>query len=32
MSGSGMFAAPVPVPDDAPTIDKLVALTGRNPR
>lgn len=27
----GMFAPPVQVPDDAPLVDKLVALTGRNP-
>jgi uncharacterized protein (TIGR03086 family) len=32
MSGSGMFDKPVSVPDDAPTVDKLVALAGRNPR
>ena|SRR6478609_4609920 len=32
MSGTGMFDKPVPVPDDAPTIDKLVALAGRDPR
>jgi uncharacterized protein (TIGR03086 family) len=32
LSGSGFFSAPVDVPDDAPTIDKLVALTGRNPQ
>lgn len=31
LSASGMFEEPVSVPDDAPTIDKLVALTGRNP-
>jgi uncharacterized protein (TIGR03086 family) len=31
MSGSGFFKAPVEVPDDAPTIDKLVAATGRTP-
>jgi uncharacterized protein (TIGR03086 family) len=31
MSGSGLFKPPVEVPDDAPTIDKLVAATGRNP-
>ncbi len=31
MSGSGVFAAPVSVPGDAPTIDQLVALTGRDP-
>lgn len=32
MSASGMFKPPVDVPDDAPTIDKLVAATGRDPR
>lgn len=32
MSGTGMFDKPVPVPDDAPTIDKLAGLTGRDPR
>jgi uncharacterized protein (TIGR03086 family) len=31
MSHSGYFKAPVEVPDDAPTIDKLVAATGRKP-
>jgi uncharacterized protein (TIGR03086 family) len=31
LSGSGMFAPAVEVPDDAPTIDKLVAATGRRP-
>jgi uncharacterized protein (TIGR03086 family) len=31
MSGSGMFAPPVEVPDSAAMIDKLVAATGRNP-
>jgi uncharacterized protein (TIGR03086 family) len=31
LSGSGYFAAPVAVPDDAPTLDKLVAQTGRDP-
>jgi uncharacterized protein (TIGR03086 family) len=31
LSGSGLFDAPVEVPDDASTIDKLVALTGRDP-
>jgi uncharacterized protein (TIGR03086 family) len=31
MSDSDMFAAPVSVPEDAPTIDKLVARTGRHP-
>jgi uncharacterized protein (TIGR03086 family) len=32
LSGSGMFDAPVDVPDDASTLDKLIALTGRDPR
>jgi uncharacterized protein (TIGR03086 family) len=32
MSSTGMFKAPVPVPDDAPEADKLLAATGRNPR
>ena len=32
LSSSGLFEAPVEVPDDASTIDKLVALTGRHPR
>lgn len=32
MSGSGFFDKPVDVPDDAPLIDRLVALTGRDPR
>jgi uncharacterized protein (TIGR03086 family) len=27
-----MFAPAVPVPDDAATIDKLIGLTGRNPK
>ena len=31
VSGSGYFAAPVSVPADAPTLDKLVAATGREP-
>jgi uncharacterized protein (TIGR03086 family) len=31
LSSSGLFDAPVEVPDDAATIDKLVALTGRVP-
>ncbi len=31
VSESGYFDAPVSVPDDAPTLDKLVALTGRDP-
>lgn len=32
LSSSGLFDAPVEVPDDASTLDKLVALTGRDPR
>ncbi|MCU1659873.1 MAG: hypothetical protein JWO57_4529 [Pseudonocardiales bacterium] len=32
LSSSGVFHAPVDVPDDAPVIDKLVAATGRDPR
>jgi uncharacterized protein (TIGR03086 family) len=32
LAASGMFDAPVELPDDASTIDKLVALTGRDPR
>jgi|1186.fasta_scaffold52270_2 uncharacterized protein (TIGR03086 family) len=32
LAGSGMFEGPVEVPDDASTLDKLIALTGRNPR
>lgn len=31
LSASGLFAKPVNVADDAPLIDKLVALTGRDP-
>ncbi len=31
LTGSGMFDDPIPVDDDASTIDKLVALTGRDP-
>jgi uncharacterized protein (TIGR03086 family) len=32
LGASGLFAAPVPVPDDAPLQDRLLALTGRDPR
>ncbi|MEO9138588.1 MAG: TIGR03086 family metal-binding protein [Jatrophihabitans sp.] len=32
LAASDMFDAPVTVADDAPTIDKLVALTGRAPQ
>jgi uncharacterized protein (TIGR03086 family) len=31
LSGSGVFDAPVSVPDDATAEDKMVALTGRDP-
>jgi uncharacterized protein (TIGR03086 family) len=32
LSESGLFDKPVDVPDDASTIDKLIAYTGRDPR
>ncbi len=32
LSFSGVFEAPVPVADDAPAEDRLIALTGRHPR
>jgi uncharacterized protein (TIGR03086 family) len=32
LSGTGMFAAPVEVPESAPTMSKLLAATGRTPR
>lgn len=32
LAESGLFADPVPVPDDAPLQDRLIALTGRDPR
>ncbi len=32
LSASGMFDHPVAVPDDAPVLDRLIAMTGRNPR
>lgn len=32
LADSGMFAPPVEVPDDASTLDKLIGLTGRDPR
>jgi uncharacterized protein (TIGR03086 family) len=28
----GLFGPPVPVPDDAPALDRLLGATGRNPR
>ncbi|MFZ2529182.1 MAG: TIGR03086 family metal-binding protein [Rhodococcus sp. (in: high G+C Gram-positive bacteria)] len=32
LASSGLFADPVSVPDDAPLQDRLLALTGRDPR
>lgn len=32
IASSGLFHPPVEIDDDAPTLDKLVALTGRDPR
>jgi uncharacterized protein (TIGR03086 family) len=32
LSSSGLFDAPVTVPDGASTLDKLIALSGRRPR
>ena len=32
LASSGLFAAPVDVADDTSTIDKLIALTGRDPQ
>lgn len=32
LTASGLFAPPVPVSDDADPQDRLIALTGRNPR
>jgi uncharacterized protein (TIGR03086 family) len=31
LSATGLFAAPIEVPDNASTMDKLLAATGRNP-
>lgn len=31
LAGTGMFAPPVDVPEDAPLVDRLVAATGRQP-
>jgi|RhiMethySRZTD1v2_1073278.scaffolds.fasta_scaffold2241126_1 uncharacterized protein (TIGR03086 family) len=31
LAASGMFAPPVPVPDDAPVFDRLLGLSGRQP-
>jgi uncharacterized protein (TIGR03086 family) len=32
LASSGLFASPVPIADDAPVQDRLIALTGRDPR
>lgn len=32
LAASGLFAAPVPISGDAPVQDRLLALTGRDPR
>jgi uncharacterized protein (TIGR03086 family) len=32
LEASGLFASPVPIPDDAPLQSRLLALTGRDPR
>ncbi|HET8993924.1 MAG TPA: TIGR03086 family metal-binding protein [Rhodococcus sp. (in: high G+C Gram-positive bacteria)] len=32
LASSGLFGPPVPIPDDAPVQDRLIALTGRDPR
>ena len=32
LAASGLFASPVPVPDDAPLLQRLLAVTGRDPR
>lgn len=32
LQASGQFGAPVPVPDDAPAIDRLMGLIGRDPQ
>lgn len=29
--GGGLFGAPVPVPDDAPLLDRVIGLSGRDP-
>ena len=31
LSSSGMYDSPVDVPDDAPVLDRLIAMTGRDP-
>ena len=32
LQGSGMYGPAVPVPDDAPVLDRLLGATGRDPR
>jgi uncharacterized protein (TIGR03086 family) len=32
LEASGLFAAPVPIPDDAPLQSRLLAITGRDPQ
>ncbi|NLU65454.1 TIGR03086 family protein [Rhodococcus sp. HNM0563] len=32
LASSGLFGPPVQIPDDAPVQDRLIALTGRDPR
>ena len=32
LAASGLFAPPVPIPDDAPLLSRLLAVTGRDPR
>jgi uncharacterized protein (TIGR03086 family) len=32
LEASGLYASPVPIPDDAPLQSKLLAVTGRDPR
>ena len=32
LAASGLFASPVPVPDDAPLLQRLLAVTGRDSR
>ena len=32
LAASGLYAPPVPLPDDAPLQQRLLAVTGRDPR
>jgi uncharacterized protein (TIGR03086 family) len=32
LAASGLYAPPVPIPDDAPLLHRLLAVTGRDPR